>query len=135
MPIERRDPAGLSAETPPAERSAGTGLARGLRRKCPNCGVGPLFRGYLKVRETCPECGHENGRYRADDGPAYITILLIGHVLIAPALFFPIMWEADPRIVIPISLATVFATTLLLLPFVKGGFVGVLWSAGKIGDQ
>ena len=132
MPIDRRD---LPATPAPAERSAKTGMARGLRRKCPNCGKGPLFRGYLKVEPTCSACGHDNGQYRADDGPAYLTILLIGHILIAPALFFPIMWEADPMIVIPISLVTVLAATLLMLPYIKGVFIGVLWSAGKIGEQ
>ena len=48
-----------------------TGLQRGFRRRCPNCGQGRLFKGYLKVNPTCPSCGHANGLYRADDAPRY----------------------------------------------------------------
>ena len=113
-----------------AKRSAKDGLLRGLKRKCPHCGQGELFRGYLAVAPVCNNCGHDNGRYRADDGPAYVTILLVGHVVIAPALTWPAVWEASPWIVAPLALAAVGAATLAALPFVKGGFIGALWAAG-----
>jgi len=113
-----------------AKRSVWDGLTRGLRRKCPNCGEGALFSGYLTVKPTCDHCGHDNSRYRADDGPAYVTILLIGHLLVAPALIFPIIWEADPLIVAPIAISVATAATLAMLAFVKGGFVGLMWASG-----
>jgi uncharacterized protein (DUF983 family) len=113
-----------------AKRSVWDGLLRGLRRKCPNCGNGALFAGYLAVKPTCADCGHDNGRYRADDGPAYVTVLLIGHVLIAPALVFPVIWQADPMIVVPIALSTVTAATLAALACVKGGWIGLMWANG-----
>ena len=53
-----------------------TGLLRGLRHRCPNCGEGKLYRGYLKIAPACDACGHDLSAYRADDGPAYFTILL-----------------------------------------------------------
>ena len=111
----------------PHPRKAVTGFKRGLARRCPNCGRGRLFQGYLKVEPTCAACGHDNGAYRADDGPAYFTILIIGHIFIAPLFAMPFIWTANPAVVLAIALPLVAASTLTLLAFVKGAFIGVLW--------
>ncbi len=71
----------------PEDRPLKPALLRGWRRRCPNCGAGPMLRGYLKVRDSCPVCGEELHHHRADDGPAYLTILIVGHLL-APLLLF-----------------------------------------------
>jgi uncharacterized protein (DUF983 family) len=113
------------------QRTAGVGLMRGLKRRCPACGEGRLFRGYLKVEGTCPACGHDNAQYRADDGPAYFTILLVGHLVIAPLLCFSFIWTAPPQIVVPVVLGSVAVVTLVALPFVKGGFIGVQWATKR----
>ena len=105
-----------------------TGLVRGLKHRCPNCGEGRLYRSYLKVEPVCEACGHELASYPADDGPAYFTILLVGHFIVAPLLFFPWIWEASPWIVAPLTLVSVAALTLLLLPRVKGAVIGALWA-------
>jgi uncharacterized protein (DUF983 family) len=105
-----------------------TGLMRGLKHRCPNCGEGKLYKGYLKVEPTCAACGHDLSAYRADDGPAYFTILIVGHLIIAPLLLFPIIWEASPWIVVPVSLTTLTVIVLAMLPRIKGGFIGGLWS-------
>jgi uncharacterized protein (DUF983 family) len=105
-----------------------TGLLRGLKHRCPDCGEGSLYSGYLKVRQTCQACGHDLSAYRADDGPAYFTILLVGHLIIAPALVFPVVWEASPWIVVPVSLSLLTALVLTILPRIKGAFIGGLWS-------
>ena len=104
------------------------GFRRGLARRCPECGEGHLFRGYLKVDPRCEACGHDNAAYRADDGPAYFTILIIGHLLIGPMLCFPFIWQADPILVMAITLPLVAVATLTLLGFVKGAFIGVQWA-------
>lgn len=103
-------------------------IGRGLRGRCPHCGEGPLFRSYLTVNETCPVCVHRLAPYPADDGPAYLTILLVGHFVVGPALFFPIVWEAPPFYTVPISLAALAIVTLLLLPRVKGGWIGLMYA-------
>ncbi len=104
------------------------GLMRGLRHRCPECGEGRLYRSYLKVEPVCEACGHELGSYPADDGPAYFTILIVGHLVVAPLLFFPWIWEASPWITVPLTLASLAALTLLLLPRVKGAVIGALWA-------
>ena len=124
-----------NASSDTAARPLGLGIKRGLKHRCPNCGEGALFGRYLKVEPTCEACGHDLSQYRADDGPAYLTILLVGHLLIAPAFFFPVMWEASPWIIVPASLITLTVAVLLLLPRIKGGFLGLLWANRVNKDQ
>ena len=112
----------------PEARPVGRAMMRGWRMRCPCCGAGPLLRGYLSVRESCPVCNEALHHQRADDGPAYLTILIVGH-LMAPLILWSFMaWRPDPLI-----LATVFAVgtvglSLLLLPRLKGVMVGIKWA-------
>jgi uncharacterized protein (DUF983 family) len=115
------------SETQPANPLL-TGLKRGLLHRCPNCGDGRLYMRYLKVDPECEACGHELASYPADDGPAYFTILLIGHLVVAPLLFFPWIWEAPPMLVAPVTLTLLATLTLLTLPRVKGAVIGALWA-------
>lgn len=117
-----------------AHRPVWRSIKRGLAFKCPNCGEGRLFTRYLKVAPTCEHCGYDLSQHRADDGPAYLTILLVGHLVIAPMLFFPIVWEASPLVVMPIAIAVITTVTLTALPRIKGGFVGLLWAV-RPGDH
>jgi len=103
-------------------------IGRGLGHRCPNCGRGRLFGRYLKVQPHCEACGHELAIYPADDGPAYLTILLMGHLIVAPMLFFPIVWEANPLYVLPIVLSAITIVTLLALPRIKGGWIGLMYA-------
>lgn len=56
-------------------------VLRGWRRRCPACGSGPLMRDYLTVRKSCSVCSEELYHHRTDDGPAWATILISGHIL------------------------------------------------------
>ena len=105
-------------------------VARGLKGRCPACGDGRIFHRYLKVSQHCPKCAHELARYPADDGPAYLTILLTGHMVIAPLLLFPIVWRAPAVYSVPIALISLTAVTLLALPVVKGGWIGLMYALG-----
>lgn len=64
-----------------ATRPMRSALLRGWRRRCPRCGRGALLKGYLKVGSSCPVCKLDYSHHRADDGPAYLTILLVGHLI------------------------------------------------------
>ena len=111
-----------------AERPLGAALKQGLRQRCPNCGEGHLLHSYLKVVEACDTCGEDFTPQRADDGPAYLTILVVGHVII---VFLHFTWEyfRPSPIVLAVSmcaLATVVA--LLVLPRFKGMIVAWQWA-------
>jgi uncharacterized protein (DUF983 family) len=105
-------------------------IARGLKGRCPHCGKGKLFWKYLKVSARCETCDHDLARYPADDGPAYLTILLVGHLIVAPLLFFPIVWQSSPAYSLPLILVPLAILTLLLLPRVKGGWIGMMYALG-----
>ncbi len=58
---------------------------RGFTMRCPNCGKGHLFRRFLKVVDHCEVCGEDYTPQRADGFPAYLVIVVVGHVIV-PAL-------------------------------------------------
>ena len=87
-----------------------------------------MFWAYLKVEANCRSCGCDLSRYPADDGPAYFTILLIGHLVIVPLLLLPVIWQAPPKYLLPAILIPMAVLTLLVLPRVKGAFIGLLYA-------
>jgi len=101
-------------------------MKRGLRLRCPSCGSAPLYRSYLKVEPVCPACNAENGEHRVDDAAAYFTVLIVGHVVVAPMLAFEAIWDASMALVLGIALPAVGVTALASLPFIKGAIVGVM---------
>lgn len=103
-------------------------IGRGLAHQCPACAKGKLFRRYLKIQPQCEACGHALGRYPADDGPAYLTILLVGHLIVGPLFFFPVVWETSPAISLPILLSALVLLTLTVLPRIKGGWIGLMYA-------
>ena len=117
----------------PEPRNITQALMRGMRRRCPRCGTGALFRKYLKVVDRCPVCGEEFHHHRADDAPPYFTIVIVGHLivpllLIAEIEFHPALWV---HFVIWIPL--VIGLSLFLLPVVKGAIVALQWAEGMHG--
>ncbi|AWM78051.1 hypothetical protein HYN04_09980 [Phenylobacterium parvum] len=112
-----------------------TALSRGLRGRCPHCGEGRLFRTYLKVNPACPACGVDLARYPADDGPAYFTILIVGHLVIVPVLFIPWVWQGPTLVTVPVTLGFLAAVTLAFLPIVKGAFIGHMAFLRATADQ
>ena len=70
----------------------------GLRCKCPACGKGSLFRGFLSVVPECANCGQDLRAHEEGDGPAVFAILLLGAVVVGLALwtelrFQPPLWH------------------------------------------
>ncbi|WP_368184474.1 DUF983 domain-containing protein [Aestuariibius sp. HNIBRBA575] len=101
---------------------------RGFRRRCPNCGQGAMFDGYLKVADECTVCRQELHHQRADDGPAYLTILVVGHLL---AVLIHVVWNnfrPDPMVMATIFTIGCVGLSLYLLPRLKGVVVAIQWS-------
>ena len=118
------------SDRPSTQRAVATSMLRGLRGRCPNCGIGKMFYRYLKVEPVCQTCGHDLDRYPADDGPAYFTVLIVGHVVIVPFLILcgPLIWKAPLAILVPSALTAVAVITLTALPIIKGAVVGLLYA-------
>jgi uncharacterized protein (DUF983 family) len=110
------------------ERALWPALRKGFRCKCPNCGSGPLLRSYLKVRDTCSVCREDLSQHRADDGPAYLTILIVGHIM-APALHIVfVQFRPDPLLLFTIFATGCVGLSLYLLPRLKGAVVAFQWA-------
>lgn len=110
------------------DRPLRTALLRGWQRKCPCCGTGPMLRNYLKVRDTCPECHQELFHHRADDGPAYLTILIVGHLLAPLILIVYTAYRPEPMILATGFTVGCVALSLYLLPRMKGMMVAFQWA-------
>jgi len=110
-------------------------LLRGMIGRCPHCGKGRLLQRYLKPVAQCSVCGEPYGHIRADDGPAWLTIVIVGHILgvillvAVPGSSWP-LWVS--MVVWPL-LALCLA--LLILPRAKGIFIGLIWRSGSIGSE
>ena len=110
------------------ERELTPALLKGLRQRCPKCGDGHLLHSYLKVVDQCSKCGEDYTHQRADDGPAYLTILVVGHVVI---FFLTTMWEymrPSPLFLAVSMCAVATAVALLVLPRFKGMIVAWQWA-------
>lgn len=116
------------AATVAADRPLGRALWRGFRRRCPNCGAGRMLHSYVKVNDACAACGEDLCHHRADDGPAYLTILIVGH-LMAPILLlvFPI-WRPEPLVLFATFAVGCLVLSLYLLPRLKGAVVAFQWA-------
>ncbi len=64
-----------------------------LLARCPHCGRGPLFRGYLKVASACSACGLDYSRFEAGDGPAVFVILIVGAIVAGSALLTEVWFQ------------------------------------------
>ncbi|MEI9994532.1 MAG: DUF983 domain-containing protein [Rhizomicrobium sp.] len=108
-------------------------MVRGFRGLCPNCGEGHMFRAFLKVADTCPACGEELHHHRADDFPAYLVVVIVGHVIVGLTLavevaFAPPLW-LSALIWLPLTVAMALA----LIQPVKGAVVALQWQMGMEG--
>jgi len=105
-------------------------LWRGFTMKCPNCGRGHLFRRFLKVTDHCQVCGEDFTPHRADDFPAYLVIVVVGHIVV-PALLLVEMTYAPPAwLQLAIWLPVTLFSALALLQPTKGAIVGLQWQTG-----
>lgn len=103
-------------------------LKRGLAGKCPACGEAKLFGRFLKPVLHCAACGRDWTVQRSDDFPAYLVVLVLGHLLI------PVVVEVNLNYDLPVGLqmflwpATAIAGALAMLQPAKGFVIALLWA-------
>ncbi len=111
-----------------AARDVPLAARRGAFFRCPNCGKGQLFRSYLKQVDVCACCGEKLGYIRADDGPTWLTLLIVGHVVVALALIAVVSTDWSTGFSMAIFSALAVVMSLALLPSAKGIFIGIIWA-------
>ncbi len=116
-------------ETIEAERPLVRSMLRGLICRCPRCGGGKLFAGYLRAVPACAACEEPyDGLHRADDLPPYLTVFVVGHLIVAWFMavdeFMPLSLAASLGLFIPLTIVM----SLALLRPMKGLTIGLQWS-------
>ena len=110
-------------------------LLRGVCKSCPQCGKGRTLHSYLKVRPECTECGESLGHIRADDFPPYLTMVIVGHIIV-PLLLLSEQYYAPPTLfqmtVWPIAALALRGVMLLIS---KGFCVNLIWHLGITGEE
>ncbi|WP_041544652.1 MULTISPECIES: DUF983 domain-containing protein [Chelativorans] len=110
------------------DRSVVRAMWRGFQGKCPHCGKGRLFRSFLKTVDRCSECGEEMIHHRADDLPAYLVIVIVGHVVVGAFMGVEAATEWPLWLHLAIWAPITVIMSLLLLGPVKGAVVGLQWA-------
>jgi uncharacterized protein (DUF983 family) len=123
---EADDRTGASPGIP--HRDAWLAIKRGFRCRCPRCGQGKLFRAFLKTADACSVCGQNFSHHRADDLPAYLVIVVVGHIVVPLGLWIETNYSPSVLLQLALYLPITLASSLLLLQPVKGAVVGLQWA-------
>jgi uncharacterized protein (DUF983 family) len=110
------------------KRDLWSAMKRGFRSRCPRCGEGKLFRAFLKVDDHCSVCGLDFTPHRADDLPAYLVIVIVGHIVVPLALSIETNFSPPVWLQLAIYLPLTLVLSLALLQPVKGAVVGFQWA-------
>jgi len=112
----------------PKDRPLMQAMGRGFMCKCPHCGEGKLFRKFLKVADSCEACGEEYHHHRADDLPAYLVIVIVGHIVVGAFMGLENVFQLSTWQHLAIWVPITLVLTLGLLQPVKGAVVGLQWA-------
>jgi uncharacterized protein (DUF983 family) len=118
----------VTTETPADHRSLGRAVWNGLRLRCPNCGEGHLFRSYLNVADSCDVCGEELHHHRADDFPPYLSIVIVGHLIVGLMLHLEFSYDIAPWVYVVTMVPAAIVLPLVTLPSIKGAVVAMQWA-------
>src|ERR1700756_5080546 len=110
------------------KRDVWAALKRGFRGRCPRCGQGKLFRAFLKTADNCSACGLDFTPHRADDLPAYLVIVIVGHIVVPMALWIETDYAPAVWLQLAIYLPLTVVLSLGLLQPGKGAVVGFQWA-------
>jgi uncharacterized protein (DUF983 family) len=110
------------------KRDVWTSIKRGLRGRCPRCGEGKLFSAFLKVGNKCSVCDLDFTPHRADDLPAYLVIVIVGHIVVPTVLWIETDYSPPVWLQLAIYLPLTLILSLALLQPVKGAVVGMQWA-------
>lgn len=131
------DPAVPPAAPPDAPDTPGlaTFLWRGFRKSCPRCGKTRLFASFLRTPENCASCDQQLGNIRADDFPPYLTMVVVGHIIVSLILVAERQLQPSIALHLAVWLPMTALLTLWLLPRLKGMIIGLMLHLGLKGDE
>lgn len=105
-------------------------IGRGIMGRCPACGQTRCFSGYLRVVPSCVACTAPLGSLRADDLPPYVTIFIVGHIIVGLMMWVESAYRPDFWVQAALWLPVSLVLTLALLRPVKGAVLGLMLKLG-----
>ena len=103
-------------------------MLKGLTCRCPKCGHGRLFSGFLRIADSCPRCSLDLRHHRADDAPPYFTMLIVGHLIVGLVLFAEMSYSPPVWVHMALWLPLTLIMSLALMRPIKGAVVAVQWA-------
>lgn len=93
----------------------GEAIDRGIGGRCPSCGEGKLFAGFLRLAPRCAACGLDYGFADSGDGPAVFVMLIGSAIVLGTGLLMDIAWEPPiwVHVVVLVPLALIVCLGLL----------------------
>jgi len=113
----------------------GQAMVRGLRGRCPSCGVGRLFARYLKPAQSCPACHEALGHIRSDDAAPWLTILVVGHIVVPLMLAVERVSTWPDWVGMTVWPLVALGLALVVLPRAKGFLMGIIWVTRAPGSE
>ena len=117
---------GVWSREPARPRTLWEAIGRGMRNRCPRCGETRLMPRFLKPASHCHDCGLDLTPQRADDFPAYISMIITGHLL-APVVIVLALADWSPGQMAALVIPGASALMLGLLQPAKGAVIAVQW--------
>lgn len=112
------------------DRSPPPALSTGLRGRCPRCGRGHLFDGYLRLRPACEVCGLDFAFADTGDGPAFFVMSLVGLVVVGLAMFVEFAYEPPLWVHAVLWIPFTVILSLLLVRPLKGLLIALQYARG-----
>lgn len=103
-------------------------LRRGLAGRCPACGEAKLFGRFLKPVPSCAHCGRDWTVQRSDDFPAYLVVLVLGHLLIPIVVEANLSYDLSMTAQMLLWPALAIAGALALIQPAKGFVIALIWA-------
>lgn len=113
----------------------GPAVWRGLRGRCPACGEGRLFARYLKQVEACAACREEFGHIRSDDAAPWLTILVVGHIVVPLMLSVERYTRWPDWVAMVVWPLVALGLVLAVLPRAKGVLISIIWATKAPGSE
>ena len=110
-------------------------IVRAVSGTCPACGGGKFFKSYLHQVDRCVACDENFGQIHADDGPAWLTIGIVGHVVVPMALFAETNFQWPLFMSMTVWPLTAVALTMTILPRAKALFIAAIWATKAPGIE
>jgi uncharacterized protein (DUF983 family) len=112
---------------------------RGLACRCPRCGAGKLYQGFLSLRPECAACGLDYRFIDSGDGPAVFIILIAGGLVVLSALIVEVVYQPPFWLHAVLWLPLILATTLLPLRAMKSLLISLQFhhraAEGRLSDE